>query len=166
MAVLQSSGVNGSIPLPITAPNVMALPLADEPAERAVISSCINLFTAFLIAAIVSPPPTIEINCLDFVLFDIVNAKRLDGEDWLYVIISDHGGEGTGHGDADHPNINRTIFFVQHPELIFNPPDVFSVAEIPFIISPATLSVHFDQASTTLLYFSPLVIKPSEYCVS
>jgi len=52
-------------------------------------------------------------------LFNIINDKRLNGEDWLYVIISDHGGEGTGHGDADHPNINRTIFFVQHPELIF-----------------------------------------------
>ena len=51
-------------------------------------------------------------------------------------------------------------------ELIFNPSDVFSVAEIPFIISPATLSVHLDQASTTLLYFSPLVINPSAYCVS
>ena len=51
-------------------------------------------------------------------------------------------------------------------EFIFSPSEVFSVAEIPFIISPATLSVHFDQASTTLLYFSPLVIKPSAYCVS
>ena len=28
------------------------------------------------------------------------------------------------------------------------------------------MSVHFDQISTTLLYFSPLVIKPSEYCFS
>ena len=48
-------------------------------------------------------------------------------------------------------------------ELIFIPSGVLSVAEIPLIISPATLSVHLDQASTTLLYFSPLVIKPSEY---
>jgi hypothetical protein len=28
------------------------------------------------------------------------------------------------------------------------------------------VSVHFDQTSTTLLYFSPLVIRPSEYCFS
>src|SRR6202042_2312020 len=27
-------------------------------------------------------------------------------------------------------------------------------------------SVHFDQASTTLLYFSPWVIRPSLYCCS
>ena len=32
---------------------------------------------------------------------------------------------------------------------------VDSDADILFIISSATLSVHFDQASTTLLYFSP-----------
>ena len=48
-------------------------------------------------------------------------------------------------------------------ELIFNPSLVTSVAEIPFIISVATRSVHFDHASTTLLYFSPLVIRPSAY---
>ena len=28
------------------------------------------------------------------------------------------------------------------------------------------MSVHLDQISTTLLYFSPLVIRPSEYCFS
>ena len=28
------------------------------------------------------------------------------------------------------------------------------------------MSVHFDQISTTLLYFSPRVINPSEYCFS
>ena len=38
--------------------------------------------------------------------------------------------------------------------------------EIFFIISIATKSVHLDQASTTLLYFSPLVINPSAYWFS
>ena len=33
--------------------------------------------------------------------------------------------------------------------------------DITFIISSATLSVVFDQTSTTLLYFSPRVIRPS-----
>ena len=28
------------------------------------------------------------------------------------------------------------------------------------------VSVHFDQASTTLLYFSPWVMRPSLYCCS
>ena len=42
----------------------------------------------------------------------------------------------------------------------------FLVDEISFIISSAILSVDFDQASTTLLYFSPWVIRPSLYCCS
>ena len=43
---------------------------------------------------------------------------------------------------------------------------IFVADEISFIISLATKSVHFDQTSTTLLYFSPLVINPSEYWLS
>ena len=41
-----------------------------------------------------------------------------------------------------------------------------STAWMRFIISSATRSVHFAQASTTLLYFSPWVIRPSLYCCS
>ena len=43
---------------------------------------------------------------------------------------------------------------------------IAAVAWISFIISSATRSVHCAQASTTLLYFSPLVIRPSAYCCS
>ena len=39
-------------------------------------------------------------------------------------------------------------------ELTFKPSFVVSVADILFIISPATLSVHFDHASTTFLCFT------------
>src|SRR6476646_10644728 len=42
----------------------------------------------------------------------------------------------------------------------------FLVEEISFIIALATSSPAFDQASTTLLYFSPWVIRPSLYCCS
>ncbi len=52
-------------------------------------------------------------------LFEIIENKRANGEDWLFMIVSDHGGEGTSHGDANDPNINQTIFFAQHPELTF-----------------------------------------------
>ena len=41
-----------------------------------------------------------------------------------------------------------------------------SGVEMPFIISSATRSEQRDQASTTLLYFSPEVIRPSWYCCS
>ena len=52
-------------------------------------------------------------------LFNMIQNRRKNGEDWIYFIISDHGGEGTEHGDANDPNINQTIFFVQHPSLQF-----------------------------------------------
>ena len=53
-------------------------------------------------------------------LFDIIQSKRANGEDWIYMIISDHGGEGTSHGDATHPDINTTIFLAEHPSLQFS----------------------------------------------
>ena len=40
------------------------------------------------------------------------------------------------------------------------------IVEIPFIISSATKSEQRDHTSTTLLYFSPWVIRPSRYCCS
>lgn len=52
-------------------------------------------------------------------LFSIIEEKRLNGEDWMIFIVSDHGGDGTGHGDASNPFINQTIFFAQHPSLNF-----------------------------------------------
>ena len=55
-------------------------------------------------------------------LFNIIEEKRNDlGEDWLFFIVSDHGGDGTGHGDSENPHINQTIFFSQHPDLNFIP---------------------------------------------
>ena len=52
-------------------------------------------------------------------LFNIIEDKRLNGEDWIYMIVSDHGGEGTGHGDATNLNISRTIFLTEHPSESF-----------------------------------------------
>ena len=52
-------------------------------------------------------------------LYHTIEAKRLTGEDWLFMVVSDHGGDGTGHGDATNPYINQTIFFAQHPSLDF-----------------------------------------------
>src|SRR5260370_14796214 len=46
------------------------------------------------------------------------------------------------------------------------PSSSLRTAEISRIISSAMRSVHFAQASTTLLYFSPWVIRPSLYCCS
>lgn len=42
-----------------------------------------------------------------------IETKRQNGEDWLICIVSDHGGEGKGHGDKpDDDDVNRTIMFM------------------------------------------------------
>src|SRR5882724_9215744 len=59
-------------------------------------------------------------------------------------------------------------FDIMKIELIWaSPPLGFILtAEISVIMSSEMRLVHFDQASTTLLYFSPWVIRPSLYCCS
>ena len=52
-------------------------------------------------------------------LFNTIEAKRLINEDWLFLVVSDHGGDGTGHGDSSNPHINKTVFFAQHPSINF-----------------------------------------------
>ena len=52
-------------------------------------------------------------------IFNILESKRLSGEDWLFLVVSDHGGDGTSHGDASNTYINKTVFFAQHPSIGF-----------------------------------------------
>ena len=52
-------------------------------------------------------------------LFSLIEGRRSSGEDWLFFIISDHGGEGTSHSDLENLNVNKTILFAQHPVLLF-----------------------------------------------
>ena len=52
-------------------------------------------------------------------LFSIIDEKRSNGEDWMVCIVSDHGGDGTGHGDYSNPYINHTVFFAEHPDIQF-----------------------------------------------
>lgn len=52
-------------------------------------------------------------------LIGIIDLKRLSGEDWMCLLISDHGGDGTGHGDYSNIKIRETVFIVEHPLLNF-----------------------------------------------
>ena len=45
-------------------------------------------------------------------------------------IVSDHGGAGTGHGDADNPHIIQTVFYAQHPNLNFSDYHTTSMADL------------------------------------
>ena len=49
-------------------------------------------------------------------LVSIVEAKRLNGEEWLICIISDHGGDGKSHGGKyDNENVRHTIMYMNSP---------------------------------------------------
>lgn len=64
-------------------------------------------------------------------LFSIIESKRSNGEDWLIFIVSDHGGDGTGHSDGqDNPCISNTVFFAQHPNLQFKPNQLTSQVDL------------------------------------
>ena len=52
-------------------------------------------------------------------LVGIIDNKRLTGENWLCIIVSDHGGDGDGHGDYNNRKIRETIFIAEHPSLPF-----------------------------------------------
>ena len=72
-------------------------------------------------------------------LLEIIDNKRSLGEDWLVLIVSDHGGEGTSHSDGNDPNVNQTIFFAEH-------------SDIEFQSSCCYVSVQPDIATTILNY--------------
>ena len=77
-------------------------------------------------------------------LFNIIQDKRTNSEDWLVLIVSDHGGDGTGHGDANNPHINKTVFYANHPNLNFIDYHITSMADlVPTIFS--FLGIYSEQ---------------------
>ena len=71
--------------------------------------------------------------------------------------MSDHGGEGTGHGDANHPNINRTIFIAEHPSIPLKPPCCY-VSSMPDLaatildfIGISSSQFQFNKDGTSIL---------------
>ena len=52
-------------------------------------------------------------------LISIIDAKRFAGENWMCFLISDHGGEGTGHADYSVNSVRETVLIIEHPFLNF-----------------------------------------------
>jgi len=52
-------------------------------------------------------------------LASIINTKRVEGEDWMIFVVSDHGGDGVHHHNYKNINMRRTVFFANHPESQF-----------------------------------------------
>ena len=52
-------------------------------------------------------------------MYNIITKKRELGENWLFILVSDHGGDGTGHGDYNNIHIRNTVFLIEHPVVVF-----------------------------------------------
>jgi len=53
-------------------------------------------------------------------LYSLVEQRRSNGENWLVIFVSDHGGDGYSHADQNNPNINQTMLIIDHPYIYFN----------------------------------------------
>ena len=52
-------------------------------------------------------------------LVSVIDNKRLFGENWMCILVSDHGGDGYSHGDYNNTKIRETVFIVEHPSQNF-----------------------------------------------
>lgn len=52
-------------------------------------------------------------------LVSIIDNRRLLGENWLCILVSDHGGDGYSHADYNNIKIRETIFVVENPSKNF-----------------------------------------------
>ena len=52
-------------------------------------------------------------------LVSIIDSKRLFDENWMCILVSDHGGDGYSHGDYNNIKIRETVFIVEHPSQNF-----------------------------------------------
>ena len=58
------------------------------------------------------------LNKIDFYvdsLVSIIDNKRSFGENWMCILVSDHGGDGYSHDDYNNIKIRETVFIVEHP---------------------------------------------------
>ena len=64
-------------------------------------------------------------------LYSLVEQRRNNGENWLVIFVSDHGGDGYSHADQNNPNINQTMLIIDHPYIYF---DNEYVSKMPDIV--------------------------------
>ena len=48
-------------------------------------------------------------------LISVIDRKRLFGENWMCIVVSDHGGDGYSHSDYNNIKIRETVLIVEHP---------------------------------------------------
>ena len=52
-------------------------------------------------------------------LVSVIDNKRLSGENWMCILVSDHGGDGYSHADYNNIKIRETVLIVEHPSQNF-----------------------------------------------
>lgn len=53
-------------------------------------------------------------------LVSVIEKRRSEGEDWMIIITSDHGGEGHLHSDFSNEHIKNTVLYINNPNVQFN----------------------------------------------
>ena len=46
----------------------------------------------------------------------IENKRKLD-ENWIFIVVSDHGGDGNSHSESENIHVNRTVLILENPNL-------------------------------------------------
>ena len=90
-------------------------------------------------------------------LYSVIEQKRSQGEDWLLLVVSDHGGEGTSHSDNTNPHITNTLFLSEHPTLSYRTDYISSQVDLaPTILSFIGISNSEFNYNTdgNLIFFS------------
>ena len=52
-------------------------------------------------------------------LVSVIDNKRLSGENWMCILVSDHGGDGYSHADYNNIKIRETVLILEHPSQNF-----------------------------------------------
>ena len=82
-------------------------------------------------------------------LVSIIDKKRLLDENWMCILVSDHGGDGYSHGDYKNIKIRETVLIVEHPSQNFKLQHESNMTDIaPTVLDFMGISsANFDCAS-------------------
>ena len=63
-------------------------------------------------------------------LYKLIEHKRKLDENWIFIVVSDHGGNGTSHSESENPHVNRTVLILENPNLKFKTTYISSMSDI------------------------------------
>ena len=63
-------------------------------------------------------------------LYSLIENKRKLDENWIFIVVSDHGGDGNSHSESENPHVNRTVLILENPNLKFKTTYISSMSDI------------------------------------